>query len=228
MWSEHLQPLAEAGLRVLALDLPGFGEAPVPTSEDAPWNDVLATLEALGIERATLVGNSFGGAVALRVAAIAPQRVSRMVLVSAPVPGVEPSAALRAAWAAEEDALEDEDVAGAVQAVIEHWLPQQAPENMRSSIASMQQRAFELQLEAEEVPEGEDPLEEGLTPLVANPMSTLVLVGEHDMEDFHTGAELLAQVLPDAHTVVVTGASHLAPLEAPEMFREQLLAFLAA
>src|SRR5438105_1061549 len=75
MWAAHLQVLADAGFRVLAVDLPAFGEAPAPVLEDAPWIDVLETMDALGIDQATLVGNSFGGAVAQRVAAVAPERV---------------------------------------------------------------------------------------------------------------------------------------------------------
>jgi pimeloyl-ACP methyl ester carboxylesterase len=227
MWSEHVDPLARANLRVVALDLPGFGEAPPAAGEDAPWNDLIATLEELEIERATLVGNSFGGAVALRVAAVAPRRVEGMVLVSAAVPGVEPSAALRAAWGAEEDALESDDVEGAIRAVLEHWLPPDAPDGLRSRIAAMQRRAFELQLGGEETPEAEDPLEEGLAPLAANPPRTLVLVGQHDMEDFHAGAELLTQALPDVRRVVLPDVAHLAPLEAPEAFRELVLGFVA-
>src|ERR1700758_2372289 len=76
MWREHLEPLAAAGYRVIAPDLPGFGEAAVRPGPQAPWNDVLETMNALGVERATLVANSFGGAVALRVAAVAPVAVS--------------------------------------------------------------------------------------------------------------------------------------------------------
>src|SRR6202008_442392 len=118
MWAEHLQPLARSGVHVVAVDLPGFGEAPVAPGEDAPWNDVLGTLDALEIERATLVGNSFGGAVALRVAAVAPERVTGIVLVSPPVPGIEVSPELHAAWAAEEDAIETGDLDAVVEAVL--------------------------------------------------------------------------------------------------------------
>ena len=63
-------------------------------------------MDALAIDRAALVGNSFGGAVALRAAAVAPDRVTALALISAPAPGVEPSDELEAAWAAEEEALE--------------------------------------------------------------------------------------------------------------------------
>src|SRR6185295_5635670 len=73
MWSEHLEPLADPGYRVVALDLPGFGEAAVPPGEQAAWLDVLRTMDELSIDRAALVGNSFGGAVALRMAFVAPK-----------------------------------------------------------------------------------------------------------------------------------------------------------
>src|SRR5437764_12427556 len=98
---DHVQALADAGYH--AMDLPGFGEA-VPGRELAPWTDVLATMDALGVDRAALVGNSFGGAVALAVAVSAPERVAALMLISAPTTDLEPSDQLRVAWAAEEEA----------------------------------------------------------------------------------------------------------------------------
>ena len=68
MWAEHLQPLAAAGYRAVAVGLPGFGDVMPAEGEQAPWTDVLQTMDDLSIEQAALVGNSFGGAVALRVA----------------------------------------------------------------------------------------------------------------------------------------------------------------
>jgi pimeloyl-ACP methyl ester carboxylesterase len=120
MWAEHLRPIADAGHRVVAMDLPGFGEAP-PGREDAPWSDVVQTMDALDVDRAALVGNSFGGAVALRVAVVAPERAAALVLVSAPPPDLEPSAELQAAWEAEESALERGNIEAAVGAVLDTW-----------------------------------------------------------------------------------------------------------
>ena len=97
MWADHLQPLAEAGYRAVALELPGFGEVPLPEGEYAPWADVLRTMDELAIERAALVGNSFGADVALRVALVAPDRVSALVVCSARAPGAGPSSELEAA-----------------------------------------------------------------------------------------------------------------------------------
>ncbi len=129
MWREHLEPLAAAGYRVIALDLPGFGEAHVPPGAQAPWNDVLETMNVLGVERAALVGNSFGGAVALRVAAVAPVAASALALISTPPPDLEPSPELQAAWEAEEAALERGEAA--VQAVVDAWTLPDAPAELR-------------------------------------------------------------------------------------------------
>jgi 3-oxoadipate enol-lactonase len=226
MWSELLPEVAAAGFRVVAVDLPGFGEAAVAPGEQAPWADVLATMDALRIDRATLVGNSFGGAVALRVAVVAPERVAALVLVSAPAPALEPSAELEAAWSEEEAALERGDVEGAVRAVVDAWTQPGAPADLRDRVADMQRRAFELQAAAGDVAEAPDPLDEDPGALARLGMPALVMSGEADMRDFRTGAEALARALPDARLASIEGAGHLAPLEAPERFRALLLDML--
>lgn len=226
MWREHLGPLAADGYRAIALDLPGFGEAPPPKGEDAPWSDVLETINALGLDRAALVGNSFGGAVALRVAAAAPELVTALALISAPPPDLEePSPELAAAWAAETSALKRGDIEAAVRAVVEAWTLPGATADVKERIADMQRRALIAQASAPEVPEAPDPLDHtGLTGIAA---PALVTAGERDMPDFRDGARRMSDQLPGARHVEIAGAGHLAPLETPQTFRELLLGFLA-
>jgi pimeloyl-ACP methyl ester carboxylesterase len=226
MWREHLRPIADAGYRALAFDLPGFGEAE-PAAESAPWVDVLETLDSFAVDRAALVGNSFGGAVALRVAVCAPERVSALMVVSAPPIELEPSAELGAAWEAEEEALERGDVDGAVAAVIDAWTLPDASPALRDRVGTMQRRAFERQLAADAPVEAEDPVEQQRSALATLTIPTLVARGEFEMPDFHTGAQELAAELPAAREVVITGAGHLAPLEQPDAFRALLLDLLA-
>jgi pimeloyl-ACP methyl ester carboxylesterase len=225
MWGEHLQPLADAGYRVVALDLPGFGEAPVPPGEQAAWLDVLQTMDDLSIERAALVGSSFGGAVALRMAFVAPERVSALALISAPPPNMEPSTQLAAAWEAEEEALERGDSKAATQISVNTWTMPGAPQDLRERVASMQRRAFELQ-GVEEPPDASDPLEEDPAALARVDVPALVAAGEHDLVDFTQGAEEMARIMPRARHSVIEGAGHLAPLETPARFRELILGFL--
>jgi pimeloyl-ACP methyl ester carboxylesterase len=72
--------------RVIAIDLPGFGDSdkPVAGTYDAPFfaRAVVALLDALGLEQAALVGNSMGGRVALEAGMAHADRVSRLVLLA--------------------------------------------------------------------------------------------------------------------------------------------------
>jgi pimeloyl-ACP methyl ester carboxylesterase len=228
MWREQIEALAGAGYRALALDLPGFGAAPPADGPPAPWTDVLETMEALGVESAGLVGNSYGGAVALRVALLSPERVWALVLVSAPAPELQPSPQLQAAWDAESAALDRGDVEAAVQVVLAAWLLPGAPAALRERVAAMARLAFRVALAAGEQTEAPDPLEQDPRALQRITAPALLLAGVHDMPDFRDGATQLAAALVGARQALIDEAGHLAPLEAPQAFTGLLLDFLAA
>jgi pimeloyl-ACP methyl ester carboxylesterase len=228
MWREHLAPLADAGYRALALDLPGFGEAAITEGPQAPWDDVIVTLEELDVELAALVGNSFGGAVALRIALLAPELVSSLVLISAPSPAMpDPGERLAAVWAAEEAALERDDLDSAVEATVNGWTLPDASPALRERVAAMYRRALILQNAAPNVSEAPDPFEGHPELLEKIAVPTLVAVGAHDMPDFLAAADVMADAIPNARHELIAHAGHLAPLETPAAFRRLLLDFLA-
>lgn len=80
-WPEELRALP--GRRVVALDLPGHGGSPGPSSRSiaAYSRSVLALLDALAIPAAVIAGHSMGGAIALTAALEAPARLAGLVLV---------------------------------------------------------------------------------------------------------------------------------------------------
>ena len=226
MWRPYLPWLAAQGRQAIAPDLPGFGDH-VPTPDPtAPWDYLRDVLDELDVGRAVVVGCSFGGAVALRLAVTAPERVQSLAVISSPAPGLEPSPRLQAAWAAEEDALERGDIDAAVDAVVRAWLAPDAPAELRDLVATMQRRAFELDPEGT-MPQPTDPLQDRPELLRAIDVPALIAVGEHDMPDFRWSARQLAQELPHASHHVIPGAGHLAALETPEAFRQLLGEFLA-
>jgi 2-hydroxy-6-oxo-octa-2,4-dienoate hydrolase len=100
-WRLTIPALAD-GVRVLAPDMVGFGYSERPDAaryDLQTWVDqVVGFLDALGIERASIVGNSFGGAIALSLASRHPDRVDKLVLmgsVGVPFPITE---GLDAVW----------------------------------------------------------------------------------------------------------------------------------
>ncbi len=87
VWSEVLLPIAEAGFRVIAPDLMGFGFSEKPREGEYTIEGharaIIGLMDELGIESATLVGSSYGGAIAATCALDYASRVERLVLVSA-------------------------------------------------------------------------------------------------------------------------------------------------
>jgi len=88
-WREIMEPIALSGRRAIAVDLPGFGESDAPGDvshfgpKDAFYPQwVVSLMDALNVDRAHIVGNSMGGAVAYMAAVTAPQRFPSLTLVA--------------------------------------------------------------------------------------------------------------------------------------------------
>ncbi|MEA2374005.1 MAG: hypothetical protein QOD53_468 [Thermoleophilaceae bacterium] len=98
-WDEIIEPLAE-NYTVVAPDLLGHGESAKPRGDyslGAYASGIRDLLSALGHDRATVVGHSLGGGVAMQMAYQFPERVERLVLVSSGGLGRDVNAFLRAA-----------------------------------------------------------------------------------------------------------------------------------
>jgi pimeloyl-ACP methyl ester carboxylesterase len=98
-WQRTIPVLAERH-RVLAPDLVGFGNTERPANirySAETWVDhVWGFLDAMKIERTSIVGNSLGGFLALAMAIKRPERLNRMVLLGTPGPGMTPTEGLAA------------------------------------------------------------------------------------------------------------------------------------
>jgi pimeloyl-ACP methyl ester carboxylesterase len=84
-WLENIPHFARSH-RVIAVDLPGFGESDLPLEDisiPGYGRFVDAFLGEIGVERASIVGNSMGGFIAAEVAISQPRRVEKLALVSA-------------------------------------------------------------------------------------------------------------------------------------------------
>jgi len=232
MWDPQWPVLVEAGCRVVRCDFRGYGDTPVPQGPHNDADDVLDLLGDLGIGPVAVVGASYGGKVALEIAARWPQRVTALALVCAGMPGHEPTDALRGFWQREEELFDAGDIAGAVELNVATWLGPEASEATRERVRTMQRHAFELELAAaqdsEDADEDADEDAELVVGLSAITAPSLVVSGALDLPDFRLIAARLAWLLADAELVQLPWAGHLPTLERPDELSALLTAFLQA
>ncbi len=223
MWDPVIDRLDGERYRALAPDLRGHGGAharrPITFADCA--DDVLGLVG----HPSTLVGYSMGGRLALHVALAAPERFKRLVLV-ATTAGIGDTATRAARVAADEQLaifLESHDI----EAFAERWMaqplfagtPQQAQVPWRAGILDNHPTALAASLRG--MGSGRmAPLWDRLGELT---MPATVIVGERD-ERFTVFGERLVDGLPDAQLVVIPGAGHGLPREAPAAVADAIAA----
>lgn len=231
-WAAALEP----SRRVVRIDLPGFGltGAPLDTAPglDADVAHVVALLDALGLPRVAIGGNSMGGAVAIALAARSPQRVGALVLVAsagfapperelpigmriAGLPGVRTLAqsVLPLDWVAASLRAARGDPAGLDEATVEryHALLRRAGnrEAFVRRFASLQRESVAEALSSLDVP-------------------TLVLWGGRDRLIPPAVGERFAREIRGARLVVHDDLGHLPQEEAPQRTAADVARFLEA
>jgi pimeloyl-ACP methyl ester carboxylesterase len=231
MWDPQWETF-QASHRVLRYDMRGFGRSPVGPGSYSNAGDLIDLLEQHGVTKASLVGVSMGGRVALEVAIARPELVDALVLVGAGFPGHDWSAEMNAADEAEMAALKRGDLDGAVEVALRTWVdgPRRRPEDVdpevRAQVAEMQKRAYELQLPVWETAE-EEPLVSDLSERIGEVAApTLVLVGEEDVSDMHEIADRLERQIPNAQRASIADTAHVPSLERPREFDQLVLPFL--
>lgn len=207
--SRYMEPLAGAlggDFRVLAPDLPGFGESDKPhhiLDVDELADALALWLEASGIARAAFIGNSFGCQVLAALAVRHPAVVDRLVLQG---PTVDPQARnlFVQFW---RDIINGrrEPVPMGPLARIDY-----AKAGLRRALLTMRVLI-------------RDRIEERL-PRIAAP--TLVLHGSRDPVSPQAWAEEATRLLPHGRLVVVEGGTHTLNYTYPEKFAAAILPFL--
>jgi len=223
MWEPQWAALTEA-FHLVRPDLRGFGGTPLPAERFSFAADIVELLDLLKIHRACIVGSSFGGRVALELAAMAPERLERLVLLCSALPGFPSTPNADAFEESEEALLERGDIDGAVELNVSTWLGPEADEATRELVRVMQRRAFEVQLAAEEGPEQPELVDASVEPKQIR-VPTLVVSGGKDMDQFRAVAAHLVDAIPDARHVPLDWAGHLPNLERPAVVTKLIADF---
>uniref|UniRef100_A0A8C7DLK0 Bifunctional epoxide hydrolase 2-like n=1 Tax=Oncorhynchus kisutch TaxID=8019 RepID=A0A8C7DLK0_ONCKI len=95
-WRYQIPALADAGFRVLSLDMKGYGESTAPPdieeySQEQICQDLVTFMDKMGIPQVTLVGHDWGGAVVWNMARCHPERVRAVASLNTPLFPVDPS-----------------------------------------------------------------------------------------------------------------------------------------
>lgn len=232
---ERLTPFVAEHFQVIDLDLPGYGQSqggPTGQSLAALGRDVAEFIGAIGFEKAHIHGTSFGGMLALNIAANQPEVVDRLVLSCFLARYDTAAHVMRGTWkrAAIDsgmDAVADlTAVAGFARRFYElDWAEAQIA-GMREAFAKTKPEAFVAATEAIQ--------KSDLSPLVAKVAApTLLLAGDEDnMTPFEpagagVGMAQIAKTLPGAETVVLEQCGHYLVVEQPEQAAALITEFLS-
>lgn len=223
MWDEQFDVLAN-NYRVVRYDMRGFGQSALPDGKAYdPCVDLLALIDFLSIDKASLVGLSLGGWVALDFVVAYPDRVKTLVCADAALMGFE--------WKNGRPSTLPVEVAQTrgVDAAKQYW--------MASSLFTPAIRNPRVLRKLDEMVSTysgwhwthENPQILADEPTIYNLKNitcpSLVLVGEHDVEDFLSIAEVLDRDIPDTEYFKIENAGHMSNMENPQRFNELLLAF---
>lgn len=230
-WVDFSRPLT-GRYRVIAPDLPGFGESgrlPDQTYDYAAQTEGLKDLlDALGARRVHLAGNSMGGTIAALFAIAHPERVASVALIGAPhgIRSPQPSRMDRLVDAGktpliahtEAEFVQMMDLVFAKQPFLPYpILYTTEREALRNADSNL--RLWNAQLKDRYLLDGR---------IAAVQQPTLVLWGGEDQVFDASGAELLRNRLTNARVEVLTGVGHLPMMEAPSATAQMYALFLDA
>jgi pimeloyl-ACP methyl ester carboxylesterase len=233
MWDPQFDDLSRDHF-VVRYDTRGWGES---RSENVAWSDfddLLRLFDAVGLERATLVGCSRGGRIAIDTALAHPDRVSGLVTIGSTPYGMSddavPSTELERQMEAEMQLASDAaDLEALVRTEVAYWDlgPERGVEDVSPEFL---ERAIELNTGAAHWDfEGEQRVLEppAIDRLGELQVPTLVVVGDYDVTEAKIGYDLQLAGIPGAEGVRVPDSAHLPSVEHPERFTALLREFLA-
>jgi 4,5:9,10-diseco-3-hydroxy-5,9,17-trioxoandrosta-1(10),2-diene-4-oate hydrolase len=236
-YSRNIDALAE-NFRVIVPDMPGYGRSAKGVDHDDPFgylaDAIRGLLDAMGVDTAHLIGNSYGGAAALRLALDTPDRVERLVLMGPggigttkglPTPGLKSLLSYYGGDGPSRDKLET---------FIRTYLVYDG--------ASVPDALIDLRYDASIDPEvvADPPLRRpsGLRTLWRMDLTrdsrlkhlqtpTLVLWGRDDKVNRPAGGPMLVNIMPNAELIMTSRTGHWMQWERADLFNRLVIEFLS-
>lgn len=229
-WDAVAPLLVDRGYRVVRYDMRGFGRTETEDVEYSPRADLIAVMDAFGIERAAVVGNSRGGQTALEAAVEYPERFAAVMTIGSGPNGFDGGETPEEQALSEEydrlDAQNPRDVEALVEMTTSIWAdgpgqpPTRFPAELRPYVIENVRKEFEPGYVEGKLthiePAANDRLGELRCPVVA-------LVGALDLSGLVKAAQRIGEAAPNARTVIWPDAAHLPGMEHPQRLADLIV-----
>jgi 3-oxoadipate enol-lactonase len=223
-WDGIWKPLC-AKYHAVRYDRRGYGRSEAPKSQFAPTEDLFELLNHLKIERAVVVGNSSGGALAIDFALAHPEMVEGLFLIGPVVDGMGVSAAFIERGEKNMAPLKNGDAKGAA----ENWSKDryvigEGHDAARKKVYDvLAENPQNLKYTGEFEIHNSRPSNSRLAEIHA---PTSIVVGEFDISDVHAHAGAIEAGIPGAERDIIINAGHLVQVEEPDVLMEKLTPFI--
>ncbi len=222
---DDMWPILCKDFRVVRYDRRGYGRSPAAKAPYSPQEDLAAVMRAANMERASLVGFSFGGGLAVSYAIEHPEQVDRLVISGASLNGFRVSKNFTGSITR----IMLPMVIGNMDAVIANaskatWIMAPGNDAARAKIAALI-KASPQDLRHQM----KDPIKGWPSDLPRMPglkVPTLIMTGDHDIADNQAQAGAAQVLIPGSRRIVVEDAGHLMQMERPKEVAELIADFV--
>jgi len=228
-WIHQMLRLPE--FRWIAPSIRGHGESSPPgehPSIERAALDALAVLDAEGIDRAVVIGNSLGATIGLALALLSPERVLALLLAEPSIPQLLPdNGGARLTSAA--DRARPLLANGQIDDALDIFLTPRVGADWRQKVG--RRRLAEWRQNVLSTPAWFEAVEEfnpGPGPLAALDLPVLLVYGANTQPEYRELTSAVADAVPAAELAVVPDAGHGSPADNPEAFNALLVEFLGS
>jgi pimeloyl-ACP methyl ester carboxylesterase len=232
-WQLSILPALVEDFRLTLYDLRGHGYSDMPTSGYTPDHmvgDLGGLMNDLGIERASILGHSYGGVVALCYAVLHPERVDKLIIADTGVPSIEPRGGRDAALVGWREALRQQGVevpdekANDLAYLIEQTLKLRGrywrAMGVRRAVARLERFSSTTSFDAEYRETS------GLTLEMIRQIKAPALLIYGDRSPLLASFRALRETLPNCRSAIISDGGHFYPLQHPQTFVRHIKGFL--
>ncbi len=222
VWNSQFKELS-GSYHLVRYDRRGYGKSSAARGDYTHLEDLHTLFEELGIENATLVGASSGGALAIDFTLKYPEKVNSLVLVGAVVGGFSYTEHMRTRGGHLPETFEDDTEENFYYVMEDPYLIWKG--NQEAKMKAMKiVKDYPARIIDRPRPERAEIMPYKRLNEIKVP--ALILAGEYDIPDVHACTGVFDACIPDSRRYIIPDCGHLVALEQPALFNEAVIDFM--